>query len=87
MYIGNLYTNMCFIQVQYNRAVVVYSIQQYVIIQRFATGQWFSPGILVSSSDKTHDILVPEILLKVALNNINHQPPNPTCTIAYQWHY
>ena len=38
--------------------------------------QWFSPGTLVSSTNKTdrHDIT--EILLKVALNTINHQPPS-----------
>jgi hypothetical protein len=37
---------------------------------RLATGQWFSPGIPVSSTNKTdrHDIA--EILLKVALNTI-----------------
>jgi hypothetical protein len=36
-----------------------------------ATGRWFSPGIPVSSTNKTdrHDIT--EILLKVALNTIN----------------
>jgi hypothetical protein len=35
-----------------------------------ATGRWFSPGPLVSSTNKTdcHDIT--EILLKVALNTI-----------------
>ena len=40
-----------------------------------ATGGWFSPDTPVSSSNKTdrHDIA--EILLKVALNTINHQPP------------
>jgi hypothetical protein len=34
-------------------------------------GQWFSPGTLVSSTNKTdrHDIT--EILLKVVLNTIN----------------
>jgi hypothetical protein len=39
--------------------------------QWLATGRWFSPGILVSSTNKTdrHDIA--EILLKVALNTIN----------------
>jgi len=35
------------------------------------TGRWFSPGTLVSSTNKTdcHDMI--EILLKVALNTIN----------------
>ena len=40
------------------------------VCQRLATGQWFSPGTLVSSTNKTdcHDLT--EILLKVALNTI-----------------
>ena len=37
--------------------------------QLLATGRWFSPDTSVSSSNKT------EILLKVALNTINQQPP------------
>ena len=39
-------------------------------------GRWFSPGTLVSSTNKTdrHDIT--EILLKVMLNTIYHQPPS-----------
>ena len=57
----------------------VYSIQHYVIkfVSDFLeTGQWFSPGPPVSSTNKTdcHDIA--EILLKVTLNTIkptNHQ--------------
>jgi hypothetical protein len=42
------------------------------VCQRFATGQWFSPGTPVSSTNKTdcHDIPVTEILLKVVLNTI-----------------
>jgi hypothetical protein len=54
----------------------VYSIQHYVIKfvsdLRKVTGQWFSTGTPVSSTNKTdrHDIT--EILLKVALNTINH---------------
>ena len=49
----------------------VYSIQHYVIVcQWLATGRWFSPGIPVSSINKSvhHDIT--KILLKVALNTI-----------------
>jgi len=40
------------------------------VCQWLATGQWFSPGPLVSSTNKTdcHDII--EILLKVALSTI-----------------
>jgi hypothetical protein len=43
------------------------------VYQRLATGQWFSSGTPVSSTNKTdcHDIT--EILLKVALNTINHE--------------
>ena len=44
------------------------------VCQWLATGRWFSPGTPVSSTNKTdrHDIT--EILLKVALNSINHKP-------------
>jgi hypothetical protein len=42
------------------------------LYQLLAHGQWFSPGTPASSTTKTgrHDIT--EILLKVALNTINH---------------
>jgi hypothetical protein len=41
------------------------------VCQSPATGQWFSPGPLVSSTNKTdrHDII--EMLLKLALNTIS----------------
>jgi hypothetical protein len=51
-----------------------------------ATVLWFSPGTPVSSINKTdrHDIT--EILLKVALNTINHnQPPFSTMFSAISW--
>jgi hypothetical protein len=35
-------------------------------------GWWFSPGTLVSSTNKTDCHDVAEILLKVALNTTNH---------------
>ena len=38
------------------------------------TGQWFSPGIPFSSTNKTDHHNITEILLKVALNTINHKP-------------
>jgi hypothetical protein len=46
------------------------------VYQLLAQGRWLSPGTLASSTTKTgrHDIA--EILLKVALNTINHQPIN-----------
>jgi hypothetical protein len=45
-------------------------------VSDFSTGQWFSSGTPVSSTNNTdcHDIT--EILLKVALNTITH--PSPT---------
>ena len=64
----------------------MYSIQLYVIkylvCQWLATGQWFSVGILVSSTNKTdcHDIT--EILLKVALRTINLETWKPTLVLA-----
>ena len=55
--------------------VEVYSIQHYVIkfFSDVATGRWFSPNSPVSFTNKTdrHDIT--EILLKEALNAINHK--------------
>jgi hypothetical protein len=36
--------------------------------------QWFSPGTPVSSTNKTDNHDITEILLKVALNTRNHQP-------------
>ena len=40
------------------------------VCQWLATGQWFSPGSLVSSTNKTDLLDITEILLKVALNTI-----------------
>jgi hypothetical protein len=37
---------------------------------QLATGQWFSPGTPVSSTNKTDGHGITEILLKVALNTI-----------------
>ena len=41
------------------------------VCQWFAAAQWFSPGIPVSSTNKTDRHDMTEILLKVALNTIN----------------
>ena len=51
-----------------------YSIQHYVMkfVDWLATGQWFSLGIAVYSTNKTDLQDITEILLKVALNTINH---------------
>jgi hypothetical protein len=49
----------------------VYSIHYVIkVCELLATGQWFYPGILVSSINKIdrHDVI--EILLKVVLNTI-----------------
>ena len=35
------------------------------------SGRWFSPGTIVSSTNKTDRHDISEILLKVALNTIN----------------
>ena len=40
------------------------------VCQWLATGQWFSPGTLVSSTNKTDRYDITKILLKVALNTI-----------------
>ena len=61
----------------------VYSLQHYVIIthkggQWLATGLWFSPRTLVSSTNKTYCHDITEILLKVALNTI-------TLTLINKW--
>ena len=42
--------------------------------QWFMTGQWFSLGALVSSTNKTDRHYIAEILLKVALNTITPTP-------------
>ena len=42
------------------------------VCQVLVTGWWFSPCTLVSSTNKTDHHDITEILLKVALNTINH---------------
>jgi hypothetical protein len=48
-----------------------------------ATGQWFSPGTPVSSTNKTDHHDITEILLKVALNTINHKTINSLQDVGY----
>ena len=50
----------------------VYSIQHYVIkfVSNLAAGQCFSPGMPVSSTNKTDRHNIAEILLKVVLNTL-----------------
>jgi hypothetical protein len=51
----------------------VYLIQYYVICRWLSACRWFSPGTLVSSTNKTDHHDITEILLKVALTTITHQ--------------
>jgi len=55
------------------------------VCQWLATGQWFSPGPPVSSTNKTghHDIT--EILLKVALSTIKTNQPIYIILIKYKY--
>jgi len=50
------------------------------VCQLLATGWWFSPGIPVSSTNKTDHHDIAQILLKVALSTIKpNQTKNPNC--------
>ena len=53
------------------------------VCQWLAAGWWFSPGLPVSSSNKTDRHNITEILLKVALKTI--KPTNQTT--YHQWSY
>ena len=65
------FSTTCAISAYYHQSSnPVHSMQHYVII--IATGWWFSPGTPVSSINKTDRHNITEILLKVALNTINH---------------
>jgi hypothetical protein len=44
------------------------------VCQWLTIGRWFSPGTLVSSTNKSDRHAITEILLKVAFNPINHLP-------------
>jgi hypothetical protein len=46
------------------------------------TGQWFSPGTTVSSTNKINHHDIAEILLKVALNTINQNRSGKLRTIV-----
>jgi hypothetical protein len=45
------------------------------VCQWLTAGRWFSPGTLVSPTNKTRRHNITEILLKVALNTINQTKP------------
>ena len=51
----------------------------FIIGMYFLSGQWFSPGTLVSSTNKFDRHNITEILLKVALNTINQTKPSKVC--------
>jgi hypothetical protein len=48
----------------------------YLTDRHWWTGQWFSPGTRVSSTNKTNRHGITEILLKVALNTTIQTKPN-----------
>jgi hypothetical protein len=57
------------------------------VCQWLATGQWFSPCTLVSSTTKTDHQDITEILLKVALHAINQTTPSQQiciCDLAWK---
>jgi len=54
----------------------VYNILCDIVCQWLATGQWFSPGSPVSSTNKTDRHYITEMLLKVALNTIQTKQTN-----------
>ena len=51
------------------------------VCQWLGTGQWFSLGIPVSSTNKTDRHNMTEILLKVALNTINQEQNTCICEL------
>ena len=53
------------------------------VCQWLARGQWFSPGNLVSSTNKTDRHNITEILLKVALNTINLNLSKPINNLRF----
>ena len=63
----------------------MYSIQHVIkFVSDLRHCQWFSPGTLVSSTNKTYHHSIFEILFKVALNTIASQqtflyPPQQSC--------
>jgi len=67
------------------RWCVLYTTLCDQICQWLATGQWFSPGTPVSSTNKTNCHDITEILLKVALNTITLTITLKTCDRERQW--
>jgi hypothetical protein len=57
------------------------------VYQLLADGRWFSPGTLVSSTNKTDLRDITEILLKVALNTITITPNSYACIGSYKSNY
>jgi hypothetical protein len=51
------------------------------------TDQWFSPGTLVSSTNKTDHHDIAEILLKLALNTVTHKPKRKNASVIFHISY
>ena len=72
-HIDNLFTlksNMLFLILALRIYSYYVSLCDKVCIKRLAAGWWFSPGSLVSSTNKTYRHDITEILLKVVLSII-----------------
>jgi hypothetical protein len=57
------------------------------VCQWLATGRWFSPGPLVSSTNKTDHRDIAEMLLQVALNTIKPNETKPNFLIKVDFCY
>ena len=63
---------LCVYWIEYDQGIFI-SVRKGLcdkVCQSLATDRWFSPGTLVSSTNKTNRHDITEILLKVALNTI-----------------
>jgi len=76
-WIYNYLCNQClsplnlWVRTLFMRGVLDTTLCDIKVCRWLATGQWFSPGTPVSSTNKTDRHNITEILLKVALNTIN----------------
>jgi hypothetical protein len=57
------------------------------VCQLLMTDQWFSPGTLVSSTNKTDHHDIAEILLKLALNTVTHKPKRKNASVIFHISY
>jgi hypothetical protein len=72
--------SQAFVMCSFGQSIHLWFTRTYTweVCQWLATGRWFSPGSLVSSTNKTDHHDITEILLKVALSKI-------TLTLTYTW--